>query len=173
MKKFLLGFMVLLATMSMTVSAKSYKFEFKHSYNVEQIMNNRNNDPVVRAWAIAGNADKAIDQCKQDAVAAAIFTGISASTDTKYGVSGIPALASSQNVYEQHKAFFDTFFKKGQFMEFVNEVNNDYPTGENNLSVKGGRKVTILLVVKYQALRSFLQDQGIIPRLTDHFGGNN
>ena len=168
MKKFLLILSLAFSFIAFDSYAKSYKFEFKHSYNVYQIQTGRSGVKVVQAWAIAGNADKAIDQCKQDAVAAAIFTGLPV-MEGAMGVQNVPPLAASQRVYDEHKAWFDNFFKKGQFMEFVSEINSDYPTGENNISVKGGRQITILLGIRFEALRKYLQDEGILPKLQDHF----
>lgn len=167
-RHFLFLFALIVALLTNNADAKSYKFEFKHSYNVFIVQTGRNGVKVVQAWATAKNSDKAIDQCKQDAVAAAIFTGIPVAEGTM-GTSKVPPLAKSQQTYTEHKEWFDTFFKKGQFMEFVSEINSTYPSGENNLQVPGGRKVTIFLGIRYDELRKFLVDSGIIPKLQDYF----
>lgn len=166
MKRILFFFLALFMVAGVS-NAKSYKFEFKHTYNVYQIQTGRNGVKVVEAWAIAKNADKAIDQCKMDAVAAAIFTGIPVA-EGAMGVSPIPPLLDAA-AYDANKAWFDEFFKKGRFMEFVSEINSTYPTGENNIQCPGGRKVTILLGVREEELRKFLEENGLKKKLSDHF----
>lgn len=101
----------------------------------------------------------------QDAVAACIFTGVEGNE-----IAGkIPPLVADRSVYEEHKQFFDTFFKKGEFLQYVKNVNTGYPTGENNVKTGKGRKVGIFVVVMYDNLRKLLEDEGIIKKLNSYF----
>lgn len=93
------------------------------------------------------------------------FTGVSGND-----IAGkIPPLVNSFDVYEQHKVFFDTFFKKGQFLQYVKNVNAGYPFGEDNVQTSKGRKVGIYVVVMYDELRKLLENEGIVKRLNDYF----
>ena len=119
----------------------------------------------MKAWGVASSPDKAIDQAKQDAVAACIFTGVEGNE-----IAGkIPALVSSTDVYNQHKSFFDKFFKKGEFMIYVKNVSSEYPFGEDNIKTSKGRKVGIYVVVMYDKLRQLLEEEGIVKKLDSYF----
>lgn len=81
---------------------------------------------ILKSLGVAGSPDKAIDMAMQDAVAACIFTGVEGNE-----IAGkIPPLVADRSVYEEHKQFFDTFFKKGEFLQYVKNANTGYPTGE-------------------------------------------
>ena len=163
MKKHL--FLILLLLVSLSVSAKKYKFDINHSCQVEIVRVAQQGTKYLKAWGVAGNADKAMDQAMQDAVAACIFTGVEGNQ-----IAGkIPPLTSGRDAYEAHKAFFDQFFTKGEFLNYVKNVNSGYPTGENNIAVKGGRKVGIYVVVMYDNLRQLLEKEGIVKSLNSYF----
>lgn len=148
---------------------KKYKFDTEHSYSVMQINSAKQGTVMVKAWAVDKNPDKAIEQAKMDAVAAILFTG--ANPDPRkagMGISGVRAL-SSKTDYMNHKEFFDNFFTSGDFMMYVQDINADYPSGENNIKVPKGRKVGINLIILYDALRKLLEENGIIESLDSHF----
>lgn len=148
-----------------SVNAKSYPFDMKHSYEVQIVRVAQQGTKFLKAWGVAGLPDKAMDRAMQDAVAACIFTGVEGND-----IAGkIPALVADKSVYEQHKRFFDTFFKKGGFMNYVKNVNVGYPTGENNIKTSKGRKVGVFVVVMYDNLRKHLEEQGIIKKLNSYF----
>lgn len=164
MKKFLLVLSACFLFLQV-VNAKSYPFDMKHSYEVQIVRVAQQGTKFLKAWGIASSPDKAIDRALQDAVAACIFTGVPGNE-----VAGkIPPLVSSPDMYEQHKAFFDNFFKKGQFLQYVKNVNTDYPFGENNVQTSKGRKVGIYVVVMYDELRKLLEEEGIVKRLSSYF----
>lgn len=159
---FLIAFAMMTA---LSLNAKSYKFDMNHSYEVKIVRVAQQGTKFLKAWGVAGSADKAITQAMQDAVAACIFTGVEGND-----IAGkIPALTSGKGAYEEHKAFFDTFFKKGEFLNYVKNANTGYPTGENNISTSGGRKVGVFVVVMYDNLRKRLEDEGIVRKLNSYF----
>ena len=137
----------------------------KHSYEVEIVRVAQQGDKFLKVWGIAGSPDKAILSAMQDAVAACIFTGVAGNENA----GKVPSLVSGREAYEQHKTFFDTFFKKGEFLLYVKNVNSGYPTGENNIKTSKGRKVGLYVVVKYDNLRKRLEDEGIIKKLDSYF----
>ena len=166
-------FLCLLFSLTLVFSvceAKKYKWEYNSRVpEVYTTAQGQQGKQIVKAWAIAGNADKAIVQAKMDAVSAALFNGIGYDQSTHgMGVANLPPLVSSQQ-YEENKALFINFFKNGEFLKYVSEVNSSYPTGENNMAVPGGRKVGINLTLNYKGLHTWLQENGIEKGLGKHF----
>ena len=170
LKKQLLFLLLMLSVAVFSADAKKYKWKYGERvpevYTTAQGQNGRQ---IVKAWAIAGSADKAIIQAKIDAVSAALFNGIPYDESTHgMGVANLPAMITP-NQYEENKALFDNFFKKGVFLNYVNNVNSSYPSGENNMSVPGGRRVGINLTIDYRGLHKWLQENGIEKGVGNHF----
>lgn len=164
MKRIVLFFAFTFVCM-LSIHAKSYPFDMTHSYEVQIVRVAQQGTKFLKVWGTASSPDKAIDMAMQDAVAACIFTGVEGNE-----IAGkIPALVSGKDTYQQNKQFFDTFFKKGEFLQYVKNVNSSYPTGENNVKTSNGRKVGIYVVVKYDELRKLLEDKGIIKKLNSYF----
>lgn len=155
--------LVLMATLSL--NAKNYKFDMNHSYEVQVVRVAQQGTKFLKVWGVAGSADKAMVQAMQDAVAACIFTGVEGNENA----GKVPALTAGRSVYEEHKDFFDKFFTKGEFLNYVKNSNTGYPTGENNRAVSGGRKVGLFVVVMYDNLRKRLEDEGIVKKLDSYF----
>jgi hypothetical protein len=145
--------------------ARKYPFDMEHSYEVKMVRVADKGYKFIKVWGTAGSIKKAMDRALQDAVAACIFTGVPGKPE----VSAVPPICSSSATYEQNKKYFDTFFKKGVFMQFVKNVNSNYPSGENNIKVKGGRKVCLYVLVNYDALRKKLENDNIIKSLDNYF----
>ena len=164
MKKYLLFFATLLCFQHIAV-AKSYPFDMKHSYEVRIVRVAQEGTKFLKAWGTAGSPDKAISLAMQDAVAACIFTGVEGNEIAP----NIPPLAKSPDAYTQHKVFFDKFFKKGDFMKYVKNVNSGYPFGEDNVATNKGRKVGVYVIVMYDELRKLLEQEGIVKRLDNYF----
>lgn len=165
MRKYLL-LIGLLAVMA-TASAKKYPFDMNHSYNVQQIRVAQDESRLVKTWGEAKNADKAIDRALQDAVACCIFMGIDALVTTSgHNAEAIPPLCPEGiSAYQKHKEYFDKFFKNGDFLLYAVNTNSRYPTGENNVKVKNGRRVGIYAQLKVKQLRQRLEQDGIIKSL--------
>lgn len=151
-------------------AAKKYKWTYgDHTLQVFTTGQGKNRTQLVKVWAVSKSADKAIEQAKMDAVEAALFTGIGFDESTHgMGVSNLPALVSTEQ-YRENETLFQEFFKKGEFLSYVHEVNSTYPSGENNIVVPGGRRVGINLVIDYPALRKWLEDNGIGKGLGNYF----
>lgn len=154
-----------LCMFSMRMSAKSYPFDMKHSYDVQIVRVAEQGTKYLKVYGIAGSVSSAIDRAMQDAVAACIFTGVPGND-----ISGkIAPLCGGIEAYEANKKYFDTFFKKGEFMNYVKNVNSGFPTGENNISTSKGRKVCLYVQVMYDSLRTKLEQDGIIKSLNSYF----
>lgn len=165
MKKKQFIIILLLLCFCQTVSAKSFPFDMSHSYEVQQVQVGKEGTKFLKVWGIAGSPDKAIDRAMQDAVAACLFVGVGA-TET---AGKVPALCGSVEAYNQNKEYFDKFFKKGDFLHYVKNVNKGYPTGEDNVATRHGRKVGLYVQVMYDELRKRLEKDGIIRSLDSYF----
>ncbi len=155
----------LCSSFCLSISAKSYPFDMQHPYEIQQVRVGQEGTKFLKVWGIASNPDKAIVQAMQDAVAACVFVGIEA-TET---AGKVPALCESMDVYTKNKKYFDSFFKKGDFMHYVKNINKGYPSGENNVATPKGRKVGLYVQVMYDELRKRLEQDGIICSLNSYF----
>lgn len=148
--------------------AKKYPWKgLDHEVQIELVKQTSNSSQLVKVYGIGGSVDKAMDQALQDAVVAAIFYGYS---KPKPSFESHPSLCKNMGTtpvefYTANQAYFDEFFKSGRFLEFVQNVNTGYPSGENNLPVKGGRKVCLNVKIEHDALRVALEQEGIIRAL--------
>lgn len=154
----------------LSASAKKYKWEYgSHPLEVFTIGQGANRTQLIKAWGVGKNADKAIEQAKMDAVSAAFFTGIGFDESTYgMGVSNLSPLVT-YDLFREHQSLFEQFFREGHFLDYVREMNSEYPSGENNMSVKEGRRVGINLILDYQRLRKWLQEKGVKKGLGGHF----
>lgn len=153
-----------LACLASTVHAKKYPFDRNHAYNVSIIRVGQAGTKYLKAYGIAGNADKAIDQAMQDAVAACIFEGVPGNEKAD---KIEPICKNGKEAYEKNKAYFDEFFTKGDFLLYVKNTNSMYPTGENNVGVSGGRRVCINVEVMFDELRKRLENDQIVTSLVE------
>lgn len=155
---------------AMPAVAKKYKWEFNSRIpQVYTIGQGKHGLQLVKVWAVGKNADKAIVQAKMDAVTAALFYGIAPDKSTNgMGTADLPPILNDKQYYD-NKKLLDEFFKKGEFLRYVKEINSTYPTGENNISVPGGRRIGINLSVDYRGLHQWLQDNGIEKGVGGHF----
>lgn len=172
-KKNLLLITLLTFLAILPIEAKKYKWTYRSSNpEVYLLSQGQNGRQLVKVWAVAGNADKAIEKAKMEAIDAALFYGIPYDPSTHgMGVSNLNPLVTPEQ-YEKNADLFQNFFKKGDFLKFVRNVNSSYPTGENNMSVPGGRRVGINLNIDYNGLNLWLEDVGIKKKLGDHFKSN-
>lgn len=154
-KALILSFLMLL---SLQVSAKRYPWKgLDHQPNVVQLAQGHNMARVCKACGIAGSPDKAIDQALQDAVVQVIFYGLEKG---KAQSAFNPMLADGPQAYQDNKDYFDTFFKMGEFMNYVKNINSGYPSGENNVNTPEGRKVFINVEIDIKALQERLASDG-------------
>ena len=169
-KRFLVCLLFSFSLVFCVYGAKKYKWEYNSKVpEVYTTAQGQQGKQIVKAWAVAGNADKAIIQAKMDAVSAALFNGIGYDASTHgMGVANLPPLVSPQQ-YEANKDLFDNFFKRGQFLNYVSDINSVYPSGENNMAVPGGRKVGINLTLDYKGLHEWLRENGIEKGVGNHF----
>lgn len=145
--------------------AKSYPFDMKHPYNVEIVRVGTQGTKYLRVVRTAGSVDKAIEGAMQDAVAACMFTGVEGGENA----GRIQPLLKGKEAYGSNKKFFDDFFKKGKFMNYVKNVNSGYPSGEDNVKTSKGHRVRIYVIVMFDELRKYLENAGLLKSLNSYF----
>lgn len=164
LKKIVLLALVLFLAFGQLNAGKKYKFTFEPPYEIEQLRPGQVVDhyrtQLVKSWALDKNPDKAIIKAQQNAVAAAMFTGIAQSQVV--GASYVPPICGGPQAYEANKDYFDKFFTSGEFMNYVINVNSTYPTGEDNVKTPNGRRVAVYLQLMYGSLQQRLLEDGII-----------
>ena len=171
MTKLKIAIFIVIALLCATpCAAKKYKFVYgSHPLEVYTTGQGAGRTQLVKAWAVAKNADKAIEQAKMDAVCAALFDGITFDESTHgMGVSNLQPRVSHQT-YLEFQTLFDKFFTSGEFLDYVREMNSAYPSGENNMAVKGGRRVGINLIIDYPRLDAWLKENHITKGVGGHF----
>lgn len=151
--------------LSMSIQAKRYPFDMKHQYIIETVRVDQQGYKFCKVWGIADTVDAAMNRALQDAVAACLFSGIPGNENTPSS----PAICGSAEVYEKNKKYFNAFFKSGEFLHYVRNVNSRYPSGENNVKYKGWRKVAVYVQISYDELRKKMERDGIIRGLDNYF----
>lgn len=129
------------------------------TYEIQQIRVAQNGSRFVKVWAVAKNADQAIDEAMKSAVEACLFKGIEANSIAGY----LPPLCPDGiDSYRDHKDYFDNFFDSKEYLHYVTRANSHYPTGEDNISYQGQRRVGIYVQLKVSELRHKIENDGII-----------
>ena len=150
--------LLMVGCLAVPTEAKKSKFEINSPRNVVMKRSGGPGLKIVEVTATAGSADKAIQQALMDAVAELTFDGAPGGNETG---ACPPVLADGLSAYNEHKGFFDNFFKDGSFLNFVKRVSNDYPTGGDNVKIKGKRQIRITLIVYWNKLAEYFNSKGI------------
>lgn len=160
--------MALFVVVMPEAKAKKNKVDLDHPLTVK-MTGVSSGGYFVKAWAVAKNADRAIEQARKDAVIAALKTGIEADSAAEgAGVANLPALMTLEQ-FEKHYMDVARFMADGDYLNFVKDVSSTYPKGADNVKTPNGRKIGLSVVLDYAGLRSALQDRGWIKSLNDHF----
>ncbi len=146
-------------------AAKNYKFDINETAETQLIAKHK--DPsykVVRVVSVDKNFDKAMDRAAMCTVADAMFRGIAGSINqvNQENVPEMrPMIPSGIQGYHDNKEFFDNFFKKGVFNQFIRRARTDYPSGENNVKTKQGTRIVDIYILNTKALAQYLEQNGI------------
>lgn len=153
---------------SINMEAKKYPFSIDSPREVYVTRSTTAGSKMLRVVAYGKSVDAAIEQAMLDAVVALSFDGAIGEGE----MEDCPAvLMNSRNVYKENKSFFDRFFKKGDFLKFVEKVNSTYPSGANNVKTSKGRRIQILLIVDWKGLADYFRVEGyktIVSELTNY-----
>ena len=120
----------------------------------------------IKVWTYAPKVEWAEAQASKNAVHAVLFKGF----PSKGRVKGQKPLVEDPKAPEQHKEFFEAFFKDGgDYARFVTLVDSG-AIGPGDL-VKVGKeyKVGYITSVSTAALRQYLEENEIIKALDHEF----
>lgn len=115
---------------------------------------------LLKVYSYGKNYDKAVKQAKHDAVHDILFKGIVGSN----GCANQPAMVKPQEQVA-NQAFFDEFFKKGEYLRFVNISNDGSIGATDRLKVGSMYKIGVTVSVQKDALRKYLEQAGVIKPL--------
>lgn len=157
-RNFLLAAVVSMALLLPTsIEAKKYPFKIDAQREVYVTRSTTAGTKMLKVVAYGSSADAAIERAMVDAVATITFFGASGQGE----MEGCPAvLLNGRELYEQHKPYFDKFFKKGEFLKYVERVNSTYPFGADNVKTSMGRRIQILLIVDWKGLADCFKAAG-------------
>lgn len=118
---------------------------------------------VVKVWCYNKKPQISEDVAKMNAIKGVLFKGVSDSGRMK----GRKALV--EDGYENHKDYFDAFFKEGKYANYSRVALNNYV--EQNSLVKVGKlyKIGKIVVISYNDLRKQLETDKIIKGLNYGF----
>lgn len=172
MKKIILLIMLILPVMAFSQSKRAMKKADQMTntwvYDIELgKLSPTQGSKVVKIWSVAPNVDAAIRQAPKNAVHGIIFKGV---PQNRYG-AGVVALDNTSRADIGHAAFFEKFFAEGgKYMQFVTLVNNGNISPGDLIKIdKKNYKVGVLVTVRYDALKKYLEEEGIIRGLSSGF----
>ena len=156
-KKWIVALLSALMLLPINLVAKKYPFAINSQREVYHTRSTVEGKKMLKVIASGKNADAAIERAMVDAVAALTFDGAIGQGE----MESCPAvLLNGREVYLQNKSFFDTFFKKGDFLKYVEKVNSTYPLGPDNVKTNKGRRIQILLIVDWKGLAEYFKEAG-------------
>lgn len=159
MKKYIL---FIFFTLVFVVSSAKDK-EVLNNYEIEIAEIGQPGMLVVKTWCYSKKANIKEDLFIECAVKGVMFKGLNDSGRMK----GRAALVSDG--YENHKEYFEDFFKSGEYQKYARVAMNGYV--EQNSLVKIGKnyKVAKIVVISYNELRIKLEKDKIIKGLNSGF----
>jgi hypothetical protein len=117
---------------------------------------------LIKVWSYSRNQSVAAEQAKKNAVHGVIFSGFAGMN----GVPRQPPLATSPNLENEKKEFFDPFFANGgRYMKYVSITNDGSIGAKDRLRVGKEYKIGVIVSVAKDELRKDLEDAGIIRPL--------
>ncbi len=137
--------------------AKRFPFSIDSTSQVLITRSSKPGTKMVKVIAQGKSTDSAIDKALSDAVSTLVFYGAEGEAEQD---GCPPVLLEGRETYLKNNKFFDKFFRKGDFLKYVEKVNSGYPAGTNNIKTRNGHRIQILLIVKWAELEIFFRQQG-------------
>lgn len=164
MKKLTVMLALMMLCFAMGAEAKSYKFKITDQRNVSIKRSGQQGMKIVEVVAQAGSVDGALDKALVDAAVAMTFDGV---PGQGYMDPCPPVLKGGKAAYEARQKWFDRFFKKGEFTQFVRRASGEYPTGTDNIKVGGSRQVRVVIIVDWDRLAQYFESQGMKTNISN------
>lgn len=118
---------------------------------------------VVKVWCYNKKPQISEDVAKMNAIKGVLFKGVSDSGRKK----GRKALV--EDGYDNHKDYFDDFFKEGKYANYSRVALNNYVEQNNLIKVGKLYKIGKIVVISYNDLRKQLEEDKIIKGLNYGF----
>ena len=123
------------------------------------------NSKVIRVWSYSKDVNVAREQATKNAVHGVVFQGVQA--DKEKRITAVLPLVKSIAVKNQYSAFFEDFFSEGgDYRRFVNTTN---VSDKIRKIEKKMYKVGVVVNVDYSALRTFLEENGVVKKMSSGF----
>lgn len=115
---------------------------------------------VFKVWSYARNENRALLQAGKNAVHACIFKQI----------GYYPPLAGVSSIETEYKDFFYDFFSEGgEYMRFVQFVNNGAVAPADKIKIDNSYKIGVIVKVNRGDLRKYLEEKGILKSMNQMF----
>ncbi len=170
MKKLIHITAVLLFGMTIALSAQARKKADKDTenwrYEIECAGVGTQGTYLIKSWSYSKKPNVALEQAKKNAVHGVVFKGFAG----KQGVPGQKALASNPNIEQEKAEFFEDFFAdNSKYMKYVNVSGDGSVAAGDRMKVGKEYKVGVVVSVNVSALRTDLEQAGIIKSLGSGF----
>lgn len=131
-----------------------------YNYEVAPVSVGSQGSHLIKVYSYAKSQDKAMELGKKNAVHAVLFKGIPGGN----GVSNQKPMVTPEQ-YATNKDFFDKFFEDGIFLRYVSLSNDGTISQQDRLKVGNMYKIGIVISVRKDDLRKYLENEGIIKKL--------
>jgi len=137
-----------------------------YDYEVECMGTGMDGTQLLKVWGYAKKPSEAVELAKKNAVHAVIFKGI---LTGKPGCMMRP-LVTDPGAEQQHRDYFNAFFKKGgKYLEFVSVSSDGSIDPKDRLKVGSRYKIGVVVSVSHSALRKELEAAGVVKALGQGF----
>lgn len=160
--KYIPFFTIILFFLVTSVSV-SAKIKHKQLYEIEIAEIGQSGMLVIRTWCYSKKTNIPDNTFKECAIKGVLFVGLNDSGRMK----GRKALV--EDGYENHKEYFDSFFKNGEFLNYTRMAMNGYVEQNNIVKVGKLYKVAKIVVISFNDLRLKLENDKIIKGLNSGF----
>lgn len=170
MKKLIQITAILLFGITIAISAQARKKADKDTenwrYEIECAGVGTQGTYLIKSWSYSKKPNVALEQAKKNAVHGVVFKGFAG----KQGVPGQKALASNPNIEQEKAEFFKDFFAdNSKYMKYVNVSGDGSVAAGDRMKVGKEYKVGVVVSVNVSALRTDLEQAGIIKSLGSGF----
>lgn len=162
MKKLLIALLSVLVFLPAYAGSKADKETLAWRYEVQDLnlVAKDGKSVIFKIWSYSKNEKTALMQAGKNAVHAVIFKQIGYS----------PALAGTEAVETEQKAFFKEFFSDGgEYMRFVQFANNGAVGPQDKIKIKNEYKIGVKVTVNRADLRKYLEERGVLKSMNSMF----
>lgn len=134
-------------------------------YELEGVNVGTDGTYLVKIWVYSKKSELDFNLAKKMAIHGVIFKGVAIGKS----LSSQPPLTSNMNLEEEKKDFFKAFFSDGgDYLKFINASSDQIAAGDR-LKIGKEYKIGTIVSINKDALRLYLENAGIIKKLSDGF----